>query len=158
MKKRSTLIAIVIAVAALATAPLVIAGPHRGARGLGAERGAHAFGMFGHLQRMKEALDLSDQQVDQIKAIFADAHEQNSQYRDQMHGGRKDIAETLLANPNDIAGAQAVMDQQAAAERMVKTNLLNATSKALNVLTADQRAKLRTMLEERAQRWERRER
>lgn len=161
MKTRSTLIAIIIAVGALAAAPLVLAGPggrmHRmggqGFAGHGMGQGGRGgFGFFGHLGRLQQELDLSDQQVQQIKGIFAGVHEQNAQYRDQLRGGFRDVAQTLLANPNDLAAAQARLDQQAAAERAMKGNLLAATSKALGVLTPEQRTKLGTLLEERAQR------
>lgn len=113
-------------------------------------------GMLGHLGRIQEELDLSDQQVDQIKAIFAELRQQNEPFRDEMRGGMKGVTEHLLANPNDIAGAQALLDRQAANQKVMKANLLQATSKALNVLNADQRAKLSTMLAERASRWEQR--
>ena len=152
MKKRITIIAGIIAVAALVAVPLAFAGPH------GHGGGAHGFGFFGgrHLERIAEELKLSDQQVDQIKAIFADLHEQNAQYRGSMHDTMKSVTETLLKNPNDVAAAQAIIDQQTANERAMKTNMLNATAKALSVLTPDQRAQLGTMIEERASRWEKR--
>jgi len=150
MKKRIPLIAVVIAVATLAAAPLAMAGPGRGGRhgfgGPAAHGFGHGFGIFGHLRQAKEELDLSDQQIDQLKAIFEEVHELNAPYRDQLHDGLREAAEALLANPNDIAGAQALIDGQIAAERAVRTNLLNATSKALNVLTAEQRTKLSAML------------
>ena len=158
MKRKLILTTAVIAIAALATVPFVYAGPgrHAGGEGFG---GGHGFGMgmFGHLGHIKAELDLSDQQVDQLKAIFAEVHEQNAQYREQLHGGMKGIAQTLLANPNDIAGAQALLDQQATAEAALKSNILQATSKALNVLNADQRAKLSAMLEKHSQRHQRTE-
>jgi Spy/CpxP family protein refolding chaperone len=149
MKKRTTiLIASILALGALAAAPLVIAEPHgrgHGPAGMGA---MHEFGILAHLQHAKDALGLSDQQVEQIKAIAEETHAANAGSREQFHDSLKDAAEILLANPNDIAGAQAVLDQQAAAERVLKSNLLNATAKAFAVLNADQRAKLRTMIEE----------
>lgn len=155
MKKRS--IAIVIAIMALAIGPLVMAEPGRmGRHGFGGPGGpgAHGagFGFLGHLRHAQEELDLSDQQVDQIKAIFTELHDQNATYRDQMHDGMKAIADTLIANPNDVAAAQALLDAQFATERTMKTNMLNATSKALNVLTTDQRAKLSTLIVEHGQR------
>jgi Spy/CpxP family protein refolding chaperone len=163
MKKKIILTSAVLAIAALAIVPIVHAGPGRGMRGERGEGfggGHRGFGIaaFGHLGMLKEKLDLSDQQVDQLKAIFAEVHEQNAQYRDQLHGGLKGVAETLLANPNDIAGAQAILDRQADAEKALKSNILEATSKALNVLNADQRAKLATIIEERAGRREARKR
>ena len=147
MNKRTTIvIAAILAVGAIAAAPLVIAGPHR--RGA-AMHGMHEFAVLEHLRHAKEELDLSDQQVEEIKAIFKETHGANATAREQLHGGIREAAEILLANPNDLAGAQAVLDRQAAAERALKSNLLNATAKAFAVLNAEQRAKLRTMIEER---------
>jgi Spy/CpxP family protein refolding chaperone len=158
MKKRLTIIAAVIAVAALGAAPLVYAhGAFRHGHGFTGEGGA-ALGFFGHLQGLKDELDLSDQQTDQLKAIFAEVREQNAPYRDQLHGGIQSVAQTLLKNPNDVAAAQALIDQQTTAERAVKTNVLNGVSKALNVLTPEQRDKLAAKLAEHSKRWEERRR
>jgi Spy/CpxP family protein refolding chaperone len=164
VKRKLILTSAIIAITALTIVPIVHAGPGRQMRGEGGGegmgRGHRGFGIaaFAHLGMLREKLDLSDQQVDQLKAIFAEVHQQNTQAREQFHGGLKDAAEVLLANPNDIAGAQAVLDQQADAEKALKSNLLQATSKALNVLTPDQRAKLTTIIEERASRREARKR
>src|SRR4051794_22072264 len=130
MKRKLILTTAVIAIAALAIVPFVYAGPGRYAHGEGFG-GGHGFGMamFGHLGHVKAELDLSDQQVDQLKAIFAEVREQNAPYREQLHGGMKGVAQTLLANPNDIAGAQALLDRQATAEAALKSNILQATSK-----------------------------
>lgn len=153
MKKRTIILSIITVVTLLA-ATFVYAGP-RGHRGFGGPEGAHGFGalgVFGHLQHAKEELGLSDAQTDQIKAIFKDLHEQNAAYREQMHAGIGDIADTLIANPNDVAAAQAILDRQAQAEQTMKTNALQAASKALNVLTPDQRAKLASMVAEHRER------
>jgi Spy/CpxP family protein refolding chaperone len=115
------------------------------------DRGMHEHGdmmMFGHLQKAKEALGLSDQQMTDIQAIFQQLHDQNAQYRQQLHGGMQQILETLVKNPNDVAAAQALIDQQAESERAMKSNMLNAASKALNVLTPDQRIKLGDLIQQ----------
>ena len=114
-------------------------------------RGMHEHGdmmMFGHLQKAKDALGLSDQQMTDIKAIFQQLHDQNAQYRQQVHGGMQQIMQTLVKNPNDLAAAQALIDQQTEAERAMKSNMLNAASKALNVLTTEQRAKLSDLIQQ----------
>ena len=144
MKTRNWIITAVAALSILAT-PLLFARPE----GRLGHRGGHA-GLMGMLGHAREELNLSDQQVADIKAIFKDLHEQNASSRQSLRGGLKDITSKLIANPNDIAGAQAILDQQTQAERALKLNLLTATSKALNVLTPEQRAKLGTMIEERA--------
>jgi Spy/CpxP family protein refolding chaperone len=110
--------------------------------------------MLGHLEHAKETLGLSDQQVDQIKGIFKGLHEQNAAYRDELHGSVKSVAEILIANPNDLAAAQAALDKQEAAEHTMKVNALNAAAKALNVLTADQRAALGEKVREHGRRFE----
>ena len=164
MKKRTIILAaVVLALGALVAAPLVLAGPHgRGPGAMGMHGGpgmqgmqggpGGGFAILGHLQHAKEELGLTDQQVEQIRAIFTEVHEQNSASRDQMRDGMHEAAAILLADPNDVAAAQAVLDRQAAAQRILHTNLLNATAKAFAVLTPDQRAKLSTMIEEHAQR------
>ncbi|HVR40417.1 MAG TPA: Spy/CpxP family protein refolding chaperone [Thermoanaerobaculia bacterium] len=157
MKKRSIILSI-LTVVTLIGATFVYAAPrggfeghHRGPGGPG------GFGMdpLGHLAHAKDELGLSDAQVDQIKAIFKDLHEQNAQYREQMHGGFGAIADALIANPNDTAAAQKILDQQAQTERAMKSNFLQATSKALNVLTPEQRTKLASMVAEHRDRRER---
>lgn len=158
MKKRWILIT-VIAVS-LATATFLYAGPGghgpRGMRGHGPGGPGGPLGFLGHLDRIQEELGLSDQQVTQIKAILKEAHEQNEPYREQLHGEFGEVAKTLLANPNDVAAAQALVEQQSAAERALKSNMVTAASKALNVLTPEQRTKLALHLAERSQRWENR--
>ena len=144
MTKRNIIIAIV-AILAVAAVPLVYAQQGRMHMHRGGDAG---FAFFGRLQHLKSALDLSDQQVDAIKAIAQDMHTQNAQSRDQLRSGHLAIAKALIANPNDLAGAQALLDQQAAAEKVLKSNMLVAASKALNVLTPEQRSKLGSFVAE----------
>ena len=149
MKKRIIIATLLTSVVALTAVPLVMAGGPHGRFGGG--KGGHGWAMLGVLHHAKSELDLSDQQADQIKVIFEEARAQNAQYRTQLHDGYTGVAKSLLTNPTDVAGAQALIDQQTEAERALKTNLLNAASKALNVLNAEQRAKLGTMLEKHAE-------
>ncbi len=148
MKKRNALIATILAVGVLTVAPLLDAAPgrHRGPGGHGGP------GIFGHLKHLQEELDLSQAQVDQIRGIFAELKTQNEGNREQVRGGFHAVAETLLKNPNDLSAAQAMLDQQTAAERAMKANMLAATAKAFNVLTADQRAELAQIIEDRGER------
>ena len=154
MKKRIAIaLSLVLAVGALAAAPLVLADGPSGRFG-GGMRGhgfGHGFGPLGRLMHVKEELDLSDQQIEQIRTIFAETREQTAPYREQLHGGYKGVLQALVANPDDVAGAQALIDQQLNAERAMKTSFLNAASKAMAVLNAEQRAKLSTMIEEHAE-------
>ena len=153
MTKRSIVISVaVVAVLALAAVPFVYAQGfhrHRGAAEMGGMRGMM---FFGGLRRAQAALDLSDAQVDQLKAIAQEVRTQNAPLRQQLRAGRLQIAQTLLANPNDTAAAQALIDQQTATERTLKMNRLAGVSKALNVLTPDQRGKVSQFLADRAAR------
>ncbi|HEX8155645.1 MAG TPA: Spy/CpxP family protein refolding chaperone [Thermoanaerobaculia bacterium] len=136
MKKRNVILATLIVVVTLVAVPLVLAGPHGG-------RGHHGGGdPLGMLLRAKEELNLSDAQVDQIKTIFKSLHEQNAANREQLRGGHEEIISTLLANPGNVAAAQRILDEQLAAEKTLKSNMLQAASKALGVLTPEQRTKL----------------
>jgi len=104
--------------------------------------------IFGHLRHAQQTLGLSDQQVTDIRAIFKDLHQQNQTYRQSMHSTMQQVAEALIKNPNDVAAAQALLDRQMENERALRNNALTAASKALNVLTPDQRGKLDTLLQE----------
>ncbi len=158
MKKRTITLAAAALVAVLVAVPFAYAQHMRGRmHGMGAAGGPGEGGhmMFlGHLAHAKEALGLSDQQVSDIRGILKDLHTQNAASREQLHGGMKAVAAALLANPNDLAGAQALLDKQEATEHAMKVNALNAMSKALNVLTPDQRAKVAQHLEEHGRRFE----
>ncbi len=147
MNKKYLTIAAVVATLVLVAAPFALAqrmhgGPHGGPGELGGVM------FLGHLQHAKQALGLSDQQVTDIETIFKDLHSQNAQYRESLHGSMAQIATALINNPNDLATAQALLDKQSDTERQLKSNALAAASKALNVLTADQRAKLGDFIKE----------
>jgi len=150
--KRNAIIIGTLAVLLLAGVPFIYAqhqhGMHGGMHGM--HGGPFADFGLGHLARAKEYLDLTDAQVDQLKAIGKELHEQNAPYRTQLHGGLMQVAQTLISNPNDVAAAQAKLDQQNAVEATLKANTLAAAAKALNVLTPDQRAKVGDFLNKRA--------
>lgn len=150
MKRRNLILAVVVILAVLVVVPFALA-QHRigGRHGHGCMAGANGMMMFGHLGRAKVALGLSDQQAADIKKIFADLRTQNEPYRASLRGGMQSVAQALIANPNDVAAAQALLDKQNDAERVMKSNALNAAAKALNVLSSDQRAKAATFLQQR---------
>ena len=144
MKKHTVAIATAVALLALVAVPIAFAQHARHMRSEGFGGGM----FFGHLGHVKSQLGLSDQQTSDIKAIFQQLREQNQPYRDSMHSTMHQVAQILINNPNDVASAQALINQQADAERTMKLNALNAASKALNVLTPDQRGKLSAMMQE----------
>ncbi len=148
MKKRLAILGLVI----LAAAAALYAGPGR--QHMRGGHGGHGFGagfMLGHLHEIASELDLTDDQKTQIHAIFKETREANKQYHEQMHGGLKSVARVLIDNPNDLAGAQALLDQQTATERALKSNILRGVSKALNVLTPAQRTELAEIIAKKAE-------
>jgi Spy/CpxP family protein refolding chaperone len=145
MRKHTLAITAAIVMAALIAVPIAFAQHAKGMRGEGF--GGPMF--FGHLGHAKQALGLTDQQTSDIKAIFKDLREQNRQFRQSQRSTMQQVAQMLINNPNDISAAQALIDQQTANERTMKTNAISAASKALNVLTPEQRSKLGAMLQER---------
>jgi Spy/CpxP family protein refolding chaperone len=150
MKKTTLTIGAILVLALLIAAPIAFAQFGRMHR-----QSAGDFGgvmMLGRLQRAKQTLGLSDQQVSDIQTIFKTLRDQNAPYRDSMRSGMQSVMQTLINNPNDLAAAQALLDQQAAAEKAMKTNVLTAASKALNVLTPDQRTRLSAVVQERMER------
>ena len=157
MRKRTVLIA--LAIAALAAVPIVYAGARAGRALHHGFAMQHGFGhdmMVGHLAHLKEELDLTDAQADQIKTIFKETRAQNKQYRQQLHGTYKNVARTLLDDPQNVAAAQALINQQSEAERALKASLVNGAAKALAVLTPEQREKLQGKLAAHLERWENR--
>lgn len=148
MKKRTLIFSAAAILIVVLAAPFAVAqrgfGHRHGCRG-----GDSGMAMFGRMHGAKAALGLSDQQAADIKKIFTDLRMQNEPYRASLRGGRQAIAQLLLANPNDIAGAQALIDKQTEAERQMKTNALQAFSKALNVMTSEQRVKASSLMQDR---------
>jgi Spy/CpxP family protein refolding chaperone len=140
MRKRTAVATAAVALIALMAVPLLYAqaARHRG-----------SMMMFGHFDKIKAALGLTDQQVSQLKAVREELKAQNAPYRGQLRGGFGAVAQLLLKDPNDVTGAQGLIDQQAAARKAMQVNVLNAASKALNILTPEQRATAAQLLEQR---------
>jgi Spy/CpxP family protein refolding chaperone len=152
MKKRILIVAGAIALAAiLASVPFAFA-QHSMMRHSDAAGPGMMF--LGHLGHLKSDLAMTDDQAAQIKVIFKSLRDQNAAYREQMHGGMQQVAQALIKDPTDLAGAQAIIDQQTATENTMKKNALVAASKALQVLSSDQRVKLQTLVQDHIQKME----
>lgn len=150
MKKRTLIFSAAAILIVVLAVPFAVAQHMRGAGfGHGCMHGGSNMMMFGHMRGAKAALGLSDQQAADLKKIFTDLRAQNAPSRASLRDGRQAIAQALLANPNDIAAAQALLDKQTDAERQIKANTLTAASKALNILTPEQRSKASNFLQQR---------
>lgn len=148
MKK--TIVAIVAIVLIGTAVPYLYANrmEHRGMHGAGGD--FPGMMMLGHLQKLKTELGITDDQAQKIKDIALAVREKNAPFRDQMHQNMQEAAKVLLADPNNVAGAQAILDRQLDSERQMKSNMLSGVAKALAVLTPDQRTKLGEILEQHA--------
>jgi Spy/CpxP family protein refolding chaperone len=163
MKKRWIAVLVVVLVAAVAI-PIAYAGMNRrggmgmhgmGMHGMHGEEGGHGFAFFGHLRALREKLDLSDAQVEQIKQIAADVHEKNASFRGSMKDDFHAVADVLIADPNAIDRAEEILSKNEAARREMRDNMLRGVSRALNVLTPEQRGKLAGIVAEHRERMNR---
>ena len=141
-----------IAALGVVAVPVAQAQLHNGGHGRH-EMGAMGFGggMFGHLRALREKLDLSDEQVAQIKQIAADVHQQNGSYHEAMKNDFHQVAKVLIANPNDVDRAEELLEQNEVARKQLRQNILKGVSRALNVLTPEQRSKLGDIVAEHMQ-------
>ena len=145
--KKPIIITIVIAAIIAIAAPLLFAG-------VNAERRASDLGPAGGLllervHRIAGELDLTDEQVIELRHIGKAVRQQNAAYRAEMRQNFRQAAAVLIANPDDTVRAKQILQQSAASEQELRANILEGVSKALNVLTPEQRTKLGTMLEKR---------
>jgi Spy/CpxP family protein refolding chaperone len=153
MRKTTLFTMTAIVLVALLAVPLAFAQRRHAMRGEGGFGGPMGGPMIlGHLAHAKQELGLSDQQVSDIKAVFQGLRDQNQASRTTTRSTMRQAVQTLINDPNNVAGAQALIDQQIDAERTMKANTLAATSKALKVLTPEQRTKLSTLLADRMSR------
>ena len=149
----------ILGIAALLTAGL-IAAPILWAHGGGSARClfAERSGFFGHgdgrhfgeMARVIHELDLTKEQREALHRIHEVTREQNAQAREELHNGLMDAAKVLLADPDDIAGARAVLASRQASIESLKENAMNGISQGLAVLTPGQRAVLVEHLEKHA--------
>ena len=143
MKIRNAMLS-AVAVIALVAMPVAFAQNHfHGHRDDAGPMGGHFEHMLDHL---KVALNLSDDQVKQIQPIFDQLKTQNAPIRQQLMANHQAMVAALVANPNDLTTAQNLLAQQSTLQQTVQSNMLTAASKALNILTPDQRTKLAQLI------------
>lgn len=150
MKKKIAVLSVPIVLASLAFAPLVSGHPTRGLRrGIHSEQKAAGGGVFRHLGRLRETLELTGEQLGNIRVIATELRAQNAPLRETLRKHRGAAAQVLLSNPDNVAEAKAALDEQAAVRERIRENGLRATARALAVLSPQQRETLRGLLESR---------
>ena len=126
MKKR--ILIPVLIVGTLFTATLVLAGPGGYGRGDCDGNGPGAMSTERHEERMEHklemmttVLDLTDEQKNQIEALFNQQHQEKQQLREQMRSSRDAMREAKNAKPFNEANfrAKAAMQAELKAEMMV---------------------------------------
>lgn len=144
MKKSLMIAGIVTLVAVMAAAPLALA--HQRARG---EHEMSPLMALEKLRQLGDELDLSDSQLAELRKIRKETREANSAYRASLRENFTEAGLVLLANPDDVAGAEAILDRNEQSKKELRANVLEGVSDAIKVLDAEQRAKLKIVLEQR---------
>ena len=130
-----------IAIMVLSAVPMLYARPN--------QRGGRSDNALSMLLKARAELGLSEAQTTEIRSIMKSLHDQNASLRTQRRDYTEDAIDTLVADPSAVVKAQTLIDQKAKIDRTRQTNLVNATAKALRVLSPDQRQRLAELIEER---------
>lgn len=158
MKTKAILVMLLVAASVFATVALAH-GPRgraemgeRGIRGHAGMGERQFLGPLERLERLRDQLGLTDVQIEAIRAIGQEVRDANAASRDQLRDGKGDVVSILIANPNDLAGARAAMQARETAMAKMKDNALEGASRALKVLTPEQREKLGAIVAKRGSR------
>ena len=144
MKKIWIVVGTVTLVATMAAAPLALA--HQQAKRGGA---MSPLMVLERLHQLRGELNLSDAQLAELRKIGIETREANSAYRASLRDNLGEAGLALLANPDDITGAEAILDRNAQAKQELRANVLEGVSDAIKVLDAEQKAKLASVLKHR---------
>lgn len=143
MKKSWIVVGAVTLAAAMAAAPLAWA--HQQAK----HREMSPFMALEKLRQLRGELNLTDAQLADLRKIGKETREANSAYRASLRDNFAEAGLALLANPDDITGAEAILDRNEAAKKELRANVLGGVSDAIKVLDPEQRDKLKDVLEHR---------
>jgi Spy/CpxP family protein refolding chaperone len=142
MKKTWIVVGLVALIAAMAAAPLAWA--HKQAQGA---KELSPLMALEKLRQLRDELELTDPQVIELRKIRKATREANAAYRASLRENFAHAGLTLLANPDDIAGAEAILDRNEAAKKELRANVLAGVADAIKVLTPEQRELLKARLE-----------
>jgi Spy/CpxP family protein refolding chaperone len=143
MKKSWIVVGAVTLAAAMAAAPLAWA--HQKAK----ECEMSPFMALEKLRQLRGELNLSDAQLAELRKIGKETREANSAYRASLRDNFAEAGLALLANPDDLTGAEAILDRNEAAKKELRANVLEGVSDAIKVLNPEQQEKLKDVLEHR---------
>lgn len=144
MRKSWIVVGTLTLVTAMVAAPLAWA--HQQAR---ASREMSPFMALEKLRQLREELNLSDAQIAELRKIGKETRAANAAYRASLRDNFAEAGLVLLANPDDITAAEAILAGNAEAKKELRANVLDGLSDAIKVLTPEQREQLTTVIEKR---------
>ncbi len=110
----------------------------------------HGGRMFGHgIMRMLRALELSDDQKEQVSRALIEARKTSIVSRAQLRVARMELHETLLQDTVDDAAIGKLKEQIQSLQGALLDNRIKLQQSINRVLTSEQRSKARTMFLER---------
>lgn len=128
--------------------------------GFGMHRFGGGMGGMGHfaerrIDRVLEEIEATDEQTEQLYAIFDAARSDLRPMMREFRGTREEIAKLLAAPTLDRSAAEALRAERIAAIDSASKRMTTAMLDAAEVLTAEQRAELMEHMEERGRhrRW-----
>ena len=141
MKRRNLVVAVMIL--AVVAAALPLAATRKGAM---RSKIGPAQGLFA-LRTVAESINLTDEQVIELRYIAKDVRQENANSRAVMRKNFLDAAQLLLDNPGDIEGARGILKGNEAVVDERRSNVLEGISESLTVLTPEQRSQLSKRLD-----------
>ena len=152
MKHRNLILTTLLA-GSLATAGIVTishAGPHCGERnGAYGEGMGHSESRHDPLQRLMRQVDLTDAQQSEIKAIIETSRTDTENVRQQLLDSRKAMRSLVTGSDYNIEKVRELADKQASLRAELTVARIDTMHRSLQVLTAEQQAKLATLREQR---------
>jgi len=140
MNRKALIIGLAFALTVTAT-PLLWAG-HRMERA----RNEDPLMTLVKLRALKAELNLTPEQVTQLKEIGKDVREANTEYREAMKDNGREAGLLLLEDPSDLDGAAAILDRNDLQRRELRANVLKGVAEAIEILTPEQREILQKKL------------
>jgi len=140
---RKSIIVLISVVLVLAAAVIPVAASIR----------SGAFGGRGHgpgvamLAGLREDIDLSDEQVIELRHIVRKAREEHAATRRIMKQNFLEAARVLLEDPNAVDEASVILERNNVYKDDLRSGILDTVSQSLKVLTPEQRAEINERVE-----------
>ncbi len=140
---RTQLMIALLVIALVVVASVAMAAPPRGGMKWGP-----GMGFQGHLDKLTKELNLTPSQVSQIRQIHQDFVTSTQATRDDLRAKRQQMMTLWMADPIDANAIKALAADIDRDKAEIRDRGIDAKVSGLSVLTPDQRAKLRTMMQD----------